>query len=114
MKIKQLEWEDRESSSLSKSPFHRYVADDNEWWMPGIGHPKFVGKGRDASKLACQADFERRVRECVDGESDLDAIRAFCDEVNRRAEANMLKTHKLEGSHYAAMKQLMKEMEDPK
>jgi hypothetical protein len=37
-------------------------------------------------------------------------IRAFCDEVNRRAEANMLKTGKLEGSHYAAMRQLRSEL----
>ena len=37
-------------------------------------------------------------------------IRAFCDEVNRRAEANMLKTGKLEGAHYAAMRQLRAEL----
>jgi hypothetical protein len=37
-------------------------------------------------------------------------ISAFCDEVNRRAENNMLKTGKLEGSHYAAMKQIRAEL----
>lgn len=37
-------------------------------------------------------------------------IEAFCEEVNRRAELNMLKTHKLEGSHYAAMKQIRAEL----
>lgn len=44
------------------------------------------------------------------GERDRRLLLAFCEEVNRRAEANMLKTGKLEGSHYAAMRQLMKEM----
>ena len=39
-----------------------------------------------------------------------DCIRAFCEEVNRRAEDNMIKTGKLEGSHYAAMQQLRKEL----
>ena len=29
--------------------------------------------------------------------------------LERQAEENMLKTHKLEGSHYAAMKQVMAE-----
>lgn len=37
-------------------------------------------------------------------------IRAFCEEVNRRAEKNMLKTGKLEGSHYAAMTELRREL----
>lgn len=38
------------------------------------------------------------------------SIQMFCKEVNRRAEANMIKTGKLEGSHYAAMNQLLKEL----
>lgn len=32
------------------------------------------------------------------------------DEINRRAEGNMLKTGKLEGSHYAAMTQVRAEL----
>lgn len=36
-------------------------------------------------------------------------LQAFVREVNTRAEAKMLKTHKLEGSHYAAMRALLKE-----
>lgn len=32
------------------------------------------------------------------------------DDVNRRAEANMLKTGKLEGSHFAAMTRIRKEL----
>jgi len=38
------------------------------------------------------------------------AIKDFCERVNRIAEVNMIKTGKLEGSHYAAMKQVRKEM----
>ena len=34
------------------------------------------------------------------------AINIFCTTVERLAEENMLKTHKLEGAHYAAMRQL--------
>jgi len=35
-----------------------------------------------------------------------EAINIFCETVERMAEENMLKTHKLEGAHYSAMKQL--------
>jgi hypothetical protein len=42
---------------------------------------------------------------------DLAAIRTFVAEVERRAEANMLRTHKLEGMHYAAMKEVLAEIE---
>jgi len=34
----------------------------------------------------------------------------FVEEVERMAEDNMIKTHKLEGSHYAAMKRLMQDL----
>lgn len=37
-------------------------------------------------------------------------VNAFVNEVERRAEQNMLKTGKLEGAHYAAMKQLQAEI----
>lgn len=37
------------------------------------------------------------------------AIRDFCREVNERAEQKMLITGKLEGSHKAAMDELLKE-----
>lgn len=36
-------------------------------------------------------------------------LRAFVREVNARTEQKMLQTHKLEGSHYAAMRELLKE-----
>lgn len=39
-----------------------------------------------------------------------DVLRAFVAEVNRRAENKMEKTGKLEGSHYAAMRELLKEL----
>ncbi|KAF5407194.1 MAG: hypothetical protein Udaeo2_27160 [Candidatus Udaeobacter sp.] len=35
-----------------------------------------------------------------------ETINIFCDTVERLAEEKMLKTHKLEGAHYSAMKQL--------
>jgi hypothetical protein len=35
--------------------------------------------------------------------TELEIIEAFVQRVNNRAEANIEKTHKLEGSHYAAM-----------
>jgi hypothetical protein len=38
-----------------------------------------------------------------------DLIRQFVAEVERRAEDKMLKTGKLEGAHYAAMKQVAQE-----
>jgi hypothetical protein len=40
-------------------------------------------------------------------ESEKTVLEKFCGEVNRIAENNMLKTGKLEGSHFAAMKSLM-------
>lgn len=39
---------------------------------------------------------------------ELEIIEAFVVRVERRAEAMMLKTHKLEGMHYAAMKEELK------
>jgi hypothetical protein len=39
-------------------------------------------------------------------------LEQFLEEVNRRAEQKMLKTRKLEGSHYAAMQELAKEIEE--
>lgn len=53
---------------------------------------------RDAARAEAQA-------------GELAAIRRFVEQVNARAEEKMLKTHKLEGSHFAAMTQLLKEME---
>lgn len=42
---------------------------------------------------------------------ELEAVRAFVAEVERRAESKMLITHKLEGAHYAAMKECLKDLE---
>lgn len=42
------------------------------------------------------------------------AVGSFVEKVERRAEEKMLKTGKLEGAHYAAMKQLQAEMEETK
>lgn len=38
-------------------------------------------------------------------------VRGFMAEVEKRAEGNMLKTGRLEGAHYAAMKQVAAELE---
>jgi hypothetical protein len=37
-------------------------------------------------------------------------LREVFDEIENRAEANMIKTHKLEGMHYAALKDVRKEL----
>lgn len=42
----------------------------------------------------------------------IEAINWFVEQVEKQAEENMLKTHKLEGAHYAAMKKLQKELKD--
>lgn len=42
----------------------------------------------------------------------LDIIRMFVAKVESRAEKKMLRTCKLEGAHYAAMKELLAEMEE--
>lgn len=39
----------------------------------------------------------------ITDEIKLKIIEDFVSQVNKRAEANIQKTHKLEGSHYAAM-----------
>ena len=44
---------------------------------------------------------------------DCYVIGLFCDEVERIAERNMLKTGKLEGSHYAAMRKLRATLPTP-
>ena len=46
-------------------------------------------------------------------ERDCRVIGLFCDEVERMAERNMLKTGKLEGAHYAAMRQLRATLHTP-
>lgn len=47
----------------------------------------------------------------TDKELELSIIKKFVAEVEQLAEKNMLKTFKLEGAHYVAMKQLVKEKE---
>lgn len=42
----------------------------------------------------------------------IDTIEAFVEVVERRAEEKMLKTGRLEGAHYAAMKQLLRELQE--
>ncbi len=58
---------------------------------------------------------------CVDriNDSDIEYVRAkmmtiseFVKQVEARAEEKMLITHKLEGAHYAAMKEVEKEYEE--
>lgn len=44
-------------------------------------------------------------------DGELKAIDRFIEMVERRAEANMLKTGRLEGAHYAAMKAIRKEQD---
>ena len=39
-----------------------------------------------------------------------EAVRAVLDDIENRAEENMIKTHKLEGMHYAALRDVRKEL----
>lgn len=50
----------------------------------------------------------RRLRNSI--QKPVVTIEEFVREVERRAEVNMMKTGKLEGSHYAAMKKYQKEL----
>ena len=62
----------------------------NSWletWSPHCGAPRAVFEGQ----------FRVTLREIF-------------DEIERRAEANMLKTGKLEGMHYAALKDVRREL----
>lgn len=63
------------------------------------------------SILANPSPLAKAVRENI----GKDAIREFIAKVERRAERKMEITHKLEGAHYAAMKELEREMvtDDP-
>lgn len=54
------------------------------------------------------AEAARRLRNSIP--KPVVTIEEFVREVERRAEANMMKTGKLEGAHYAAMKQYQKEL----
>lgn len=49
---------------------------------------------------------------CKMTNNDIELLRKFVAEIERRAEDKMLKTGKLEGAHYAAMKQVFKEWTD--
>lgn len=51
-------------------------------------------------------------KKCRINPSHLESIREFVRCIEELAEKNMLKTGKLEGAHYAAMKQLLKELEN--
>lgn len=61
------------------------------------------------------SDIARRWMESGKMDSDAEHVQtftllAFVRAVNRRAELNMVKTGKLEGSHYAAMNKLLEEL----
>lgn len=72
MKIRQLEWHDplnSERPSWAQTAFGKYFAFSDGFWS----RQKDSGMtDAGCAKAACQADFERRVRECVE-EEDNDA-----------------------------------------
>lgn len=43
-------------------------------------------------------------------DADKEVLKLFVEKVERRAEDKMLRTGRLEGAHYAAMKELMREI----
>lgn len=78
--------QERASGSSSATLLDRV----NSWletWSPHCGAPRAVFEGQ----------FRVTLREIF-------------DEIERRAEANMLKTGKLEGMHYAALKDVRREL----
>lgn len=44
-------------------------------------------------------------------DAEINAVRNFYEQVCKRAEAKMEQTHRLEGSHYAAMQEILREWE---
>ena len=77
----------RAQSELSATPLLDRVNSWLETWSPNCGAPRAVFEGQ----------FRVTLREIF-------------DEIERRAEANMLKTGKLEGMHYAALKDVRREL----
>ena len=76
-----------EESELSATTLLDRVNSWLETWSPNCGAPRAVFEGQ----------FRVTLREIF-------------DEIERRAEANMLKTGKLEGMHYAALKDVRREL----
>jgi hypothetical protein len=77
---------------------------------PGTGAPYdselYSDNEKDAEIMAQCAEFgylQALLRSSGDRDAT-EAIKAFVERVERRAENEMLKTHKLEGAHYRAMK----------
>jgi hypothetical protein len=68
-KVKALEWEDYGICSISKKNAfgtYRVWSADTQWgWASRDEEPQFVTSHKEA-QAACQADFERRVRECLE------------------------------------------------
>ncbi len=96
----------------------RYIAPGNRWWAIGRTFDRRSDAFDHIAKSKKDPDwqgYEFRTRKWFHQYAlpkiELAAVRRFVDEVNRRAEANMLKTGKLEGSHYAAMRTVLAEME---
>jgi hypothetical protein len=79
----------------------------SDTWTPGKTTWDEVTEGR----VKLLTDFSHSKTEHKQAWSRIEyrILRAFVAEANRRAELNMLKTGKLEGSHYAAMKQIISE-----
>jgi hypothetical protein len=72
-KIKQLEWVETSSYYFAESPVGNYTIlrvhnfDENELWRLYFNARFMVNDiNSDEVKAAAQADFERRVRECLD------------------------------------------------
>lgn len=67
MKIKQLEWKKSYAGSeRATSLFGVFIAGPGGSWPPG--EPLTEAASLEEAKSACQADFERRVRGCVEEE----------------------------------------------
>jgi hypothetical protein len=75
------------SEAVRSEPWLERVGGWLDTWGPHCGAPRSV--------------FEGQFRVI---------LREIFDEIERRAESNMMRTHKLEGMHYAALKDVRKEL----
>jgi len=101
------------SSKGTKVPMYRITREDTpKWegaWMPWLEHSS--SEAQTVLSLTCEAlhkwnAFARRHEPKVDKVS---IIANFIERVERQAEEKMLKTGKLEGAHYSAMRQIFEE-----
>jgi hypothetical protein len=101
------------SSKGQPVPMYRITREDTpQWkgaWMPWLEHSS--SEAQTVLSLTCEALHKwRNFTHQHEPKADkVSIISGFVESVERRAEEKMLKTGKLEGAHYAAMRQIFEE-----